>query len=195
MKVGIVGCAGRMGRMLVAETLVTDRCTLIGGTEHAKSPFLGSDLAALAGKDNVGLVVGSDTAALFAEADVVIDFTLPQTTIDHANAAAKSGTALVLGTTGLGVAEQMAVDKAVESVTIIQAANYSVGVNLLMALTTQLSGLLDNDYDIEIVEMHHRQKVDAPSGTALALGQAAASGRGVDLESVSERVRDGHTGE
>lgn len=195
MKVGIVGCAGRMGRMLVAETLATDRCALIGGTEHANSPFLGSDLAALAGKDNVGLVVGSDTAALFAEADVVIDFTLPQTTIDHANAAAKSGTALVLGTTGLGVAEQMAVEKAVERVTIIQAANYSVGVNLLMALTTQLSGLLNNDYDIEIVEMHHRHKVDAPSGTALALGQAAASGRGVDLESVSERVRDGHTGE
>ncbi|MBT4932006.1 MAG: 4-hydroxy-tetrahydrodipicolinate reductase [Rhodospirillaceae bacterium] len=195
MKVGIVGCAGRMGRMLVAETLATDGCALIGGTEHAESPFLGSDLAALAGIDNAGLVVGSDTNALFAEADVVIDFTLPQATIDHADAAVKSGTALVLGTTGLGVAEQMAIEKAAESVTVIQAANYSVGVNLLMALTTQVSGLLDNDYDIEIVEMHHRHKVDAPSGTALALGQAAADGRGVDLQSVSERVRDGHTGE
>jgi 4-hydroxy-tetrahydrodipicolinate reductase len=194
MKVGIVGCAGRMGRMLVAETLATDGCALIGGTEHADSPFLGADLAALAGIDNAGMHVGSDTNALFAEADVVIDFTLPQATIDHADAAVKSGTALVLGTTGLGVAEQMAVDKAAESVTVIQAANYSVGVNLLMALTRQVAGLLDNDYDIEIVEMHHRHKVDAPSGTALALGQAAANGRGVDLQSVSERVRDGHTG-
>ncbi|MBC8267823.1 MAG: 4-hydroxy-tetrahydrodipicolinate reductase [Rhodospirillaceae bacterium] len=195
MKIGIVGCAGRMGRMLVAETLTTDGCALIGGTEHAESPFLGADLAALAGIDNAGLHVGSDTNALFAEADVVIDFTLPQATIDHADAAAKSGTALVLGTTGLGVAEQMAVERAAESVTVVQAANYSVGVNLLMALTKQMAGLLDNDYDIEIVEMHHRHKVDAPSGTALALGQAAADGRGVDLQGVSERVRDGHTGE
>jgi 4-hydroxy-tetrahydrodipicolinate reductase len=194
MKIGIVGCAGRMGRMLVAQTLATEGCALIGGTEHAESPFLGQDVAALAGVDNAGLHVSSDTDALFAEADVVIDFTLPQATIDHVDAAAKHGTALVLGTTGLGVGEQVAVEKAAASVAIVQAANYSVGVNLLMGLTTQVAGILDEDYDIEIVEMHHRHKVDAPSGTALALGQSAAEGRGVDLGAVSQRVRDGHTG-
>lgn len=194
MKIGIVGCAGRMGRMLVAETLTTDGCTLVGGTEHAQSPFLGQDVAALAGADNAGLIVGSDRDALFAVADVVIDFTLPQATIDHVNAALKHGTALVLGTTGLGAGEQEAIEKASTGIAIVQAANYSVGVNLLMGLTTRVAGILDNDYDIEIVEMHHRHKVDAPSGTALALGQSAAQGRGVDLKDVSQRVRDGHTG-
>jgi 4-hydroxy-tetrahydrodipicolinate reductase len=194
MKIGIVGCGGRMGRMLVAETMVTVSVTLIGGTEHGESPLLGIDVATLSGLDPCGLSVSSDTDALFAAADVVIDFTLPQATVAHAQAAAKHGTALVVGTTGLGRDEQVAVEKASASVAVVQAANYSVGVNLLSGLTTQVAGILEQDYDIEIVEMHHRHKVDAPSGTALALGQAAADGRGVDLESVSERVRDGHTG-
>ena len=194
MKIGIVGCAGRMGRMLVAETLVSDGCTLVGGVEHEQSPFLGVDLASLAGLDECGLVAGSDADALFSAADVVIDFTLPQAAIGHAEAAVRHGAALVIGTTGLGLVEQAAVEKAAQSVAVIQAANYSVGVNLLLGLTAQVAAILDNDYDIEIVEMHHRHKVDAPSGTALALGQAAADGRGVDLEAVSERVRDGHTG-
>ncbi len=194
MKIGVVGCAGRMGRMLVAQILASEDCTLIGGTEHSASPFLGNDVAALAGIDEAGLIVSSDTDTLFAAADVVIDFTLPQATIGHAEAAQKHSTALVIGTTGLGACEQAAVEKAAASVTVIQAANYSVGVNVLLGLTTQVAGILENDYDIEIVEMHHRHKVDAPSGTALALGHAAADGRGVDLDSVSERVRDGHTG-
>ncbi len=194
MKIGIVGCAGRMGRMLVAEALDSDGCTLIGGTEHAESPFLDQDVAALAGKDAAGLPVSADTDALFAAADVVIDFTLPQATIAHAEAATQHGTALVIGTTGLGGAEQGAVEKAADKVAVVQAANYSVGVNLLMGLTKQVAGILKADYDIEIVEMHHRHKVDAPSGTALALGTSAAEGRGVVLDDVSERVRDGHTG-
>jgi len=194
MKIGIVGCAGRMGRMLVAEIMAGGGATLIGGTEHGESAFLGQDIAALAGLDEAGITIGSDTDALFAAADVVIDFTLPQATIGHTQAAIKHGTALVIGTTGLGKEEQAAVEKASNSVAVVQAANYSVGINLLLGLTSQVAGVLENDYDIEILEMHHRHKVDAPSGTALALGQAAADGRGVDLEAVSERVRDGHTG-
>ena len=194
MKVGIVGCAGRMGRMLVAEILAGDGVTLIGGTEHGESAFLGQDIGGLAGLDEAGIVVGSDTDALFSKADVVIDFTLPQATIGHTQGAIKHGTALVIGTTGLGNEEQAAVAKASKNVAVIQAANFSVGVNLLLALTSQVAGVLGNDYDIEVLEMHHRHKVDAPSGTALALGQAAADGRGVDLEAVSKRVRDGHTG-
>ena len=194
MKIGIVGCAGRMGRMLVAETLTTEGADLAGGTEHAESPFLGHDVAGLAGRENSGLVVGSDTDALFAAADVVIDFTLPKATQGHAEAAQRNATAWVLGTTGLSDADQQAVNKAAETVAVVQAANYSVGVNLLQVLTRQVASALGNDYDIEILEMHHRHKVDAPSGTALALGKAAADGRGVDLDTVSERVRDGHTG-
>jgi len=194
MKIVIVGCAGRMGRMLVAEILAGDGATLIGGTEHGESAFLGQDIAVLAGLDEVGIVVSSDTDALFAAADVVIDFTLPQATIHHTQGAIKHGTALVIGTTGLGQEEQAAVEKASNSVAVVQAANYSVGVNLLLGLTSQVAGVLENDYDIEVLEMHHRHKVDAPSGTALALGQAAADGRGVDLEAVSARVRDGHIG-
>jgi 4-hydroxy-tetrahydrodipicolinate reductase len=194
MKVGIVGCAGRMGRMLVAETQAAQGCTLVGGVEHGQSPFLGADLGALAGLDDLGLLAESDSAALFEAADVVIDFTLRQAVIAHAEAAASHGAALVIGTTGLGPEDQAAVEKASQAVAVIQAANFSVGINLLLGLTAQVAAVLDNDYDIEIVEMHHRHKVDAPSGTALALGQAAAAGRGVDLEAVSTRVRDGHTG-
>jgi 4-hydroxy-tetrahydrodipicolinate reductase len=194
MKVGIVGCAGRMGRMLVAEILASDGVTLVGGTEHSESTFLGQDIAVLAGLDEAGIVVGSDTDSLFSAADVVIDFTLPQATIGHSQGAINHGTALIIGTTGLNKEEQAAVEKASKSVAVVQAANFSIGVNLLLALTSQVASVLGNDYDIEVYEMHHRHKVDAPSGTALALGQAAADGRGVDLEEVSERIRDGYTG-
>lgn len=194
MKIGVVGCAGRMGRMLVAEILATEGAVLVGGTEHSESVFLGQDIATLAGLDDVGIIVRSDIDALFSAADVVIDFTLPQATISHAEGAVKHGTALVIGTTGLNDEQQEAVEKASDRVAIIQAANFSVGVNLLLALSSRVSGALGDEYDIEIYEMHHRHKVDAPSGTALALGQAAAEGRGVILEEVSERTRDGNTG-
>ena len=183
-----------MGRILVAELLADDGVTLVGGTEHSESAFLGQDIAGLAGLDEAGIVVGSDTDALFSAADVVIDFTLPQATISHTQGVIKHGTALVIGTTGLRNEEQAAVEKASNRVAVIQAANFSVGVNLLLALTSQAASVLGNDYDIEVIEMHHRHKVDAPSGTALAFGQAAADGRGVDLKAVSERARDGHTG-
>ena len=194
MKIGVVGCAGRMGRMLVAEILTFKGVSLVGGTEHSESSFLGQDIATLAGLDEVGIVVGSNTDALFSFADVVIDFTLTQATISHTQGAVKHGTALVIGTTGLNEEQQAAVVKASDSVAVIQSANFSVGINLLLELTSQVSSILGSDYDIEIFEMHHRHKIDAPSGTALALGKAAADGRGVDLETVSERTRDGHTG-
>ena len=194
MKIGVVGCAGRMGRMLVAEILERDGCELAGGSEIPGSDAVGKDMAALAGFDAAGIAVVDDPQLVFAAADVVVDFTLPQATIGHAGLAAANGTALVIGTTGLSADQQSAVDAAATKVAVIQAANMSVGINLLLGLTAQVAGILGDDYDIEIVEMHHRHKVDAPSGTALALGQAAADGRAVDLEAVSQRVRDGHTG-
>ncbi len=195
MKIGIVGCAGRMGGMLVAEVLGRDGCELAGGLEVPGNKAVGKDVAALAGFDAAGILITDDANAMFAHADVVVDFTLPQATIENARLAALHGAALVIGTTGLNADQQAAVDAAAAKVAVVQAANMSVGINLLLGLTAQVAAILGEEYDIEIVEMHHRHKVDAPSGTALALGQAAADGRGVDLEAVSQRVRDGHTGE
>lgn len=195
MKIGITGCTGRMGRMLSQAVVQADEAELIGGTEAPGSPHVGSDLAALIEGMNTPVLIGDDARALFEAVDVVIDFTMPTATAGHAKLAGETGTAMVIGTTGLSPEHQQHIEQAAEKAAIVQAANYSVGVNLLLGLTEQTAAILGEDYDIEVLEMHHRHKVDAPSGTALAIGQAAANGRGVDLESVSQRVRDGITGE
>jgi len=194
MKIAIVGCAGRMGRMLVQEVIATEGCALAGGTEPAGSPHLGADPAVLAGLEPSGLAITDDTRAVFAQADAVIDFTAPAATVEHAKIAAETGTALVIGTTGMGDDDIVKVEDAAAGIPIVLAPNMSVGVNLLFALTERVAKTLGIDYDIEILEMHHRHKVDAPSGTALGLGRAAAKGRGVALSEVAETVRDGHTG-
>ncbi len=194
MKIGIVGCAGRMGRMLVREVAATPGCTLAGGTERVGGPALGQDIGLLAGVGALGVTAIDDAAALFAEADAVIDFTSPDASVRHAALAAQSETVLVVGTTGFAPAQQAAIAQAATHTPIVQAPNMSVGVNLLLALVEQAARRLGEDYDIEVLEMHHRNKVDAPSGTALGLGQAAAAGRGVALEEVWQKVRDGHTG-
>lgn len=192
--IGILGCAGRMGRSLIAAGIDAG-ATIAGGTERPGAVAIGIDLGTLAGRDPLGVAVTDDTAALFALADVVIDFTAPVAAPSHATLAAKAGKALVIGTTGLSVDQQAAIDLAASHVPVVQAANFSLGVNLLAALTRKVASILGpSQWDIEVIEMHHRHKVDAPSGTALALGRAAADGRGVDLDTVSDRVRDGHTG-
>lgn len=194
MKIGVVGCAGRMGQMLVREIAATAGCTLSGGTERVGGPALGKDLGTLAGIEPLGVVAIDDPAVLFAEADAVIDFTSADAAERHAALAAQSETVLVIGTTGLNPAQQAAIVQAASHTPIIQSPNMSLGVNLLLALVEQVARSLDEDYDIDILEMHHRRKVDAPSGTALGLGRAAAAGRGVALEDVWQKVRDGHTG-
>ena len=194
MKIGIVGCAGRMGRALIAEIAATPGARFAGGTERPGSEFLGKDAAAVAGLEPMGLIVGADARALFVASDAIVDFTAAAVVPVHAALAAETGRALVVGTTGLDAAQQAAVEKAATRVAVVQAANMSIGVNLLLGLTRQVAATLGADYDIEIVEMHHRHKVDAPSGTALALGRAAADGRGVRLDDVAQRTRDGLTG-
>lgn len=194
MKIAIVGCAGRMGRMLVKEVLETEGCSLSGGTALRGAVEIGMDLGSLVGKPMIGVPVTDDTEAVFLAADAVIDFTSPQATVAHAALAKKYGTALVVGTTGMTADQQAALHDAAGEVPVVFAPNMSVGVNLLFALTQKVAATLGIDYDIEIVEMHHRHKVDAPSGTALGLGRAAAAGRKVDLEEMMETVRDGHTG-
>lgn len=194
MKIAVVGCSGRMGRMLVHAIATTPGCTLAGGTDREGSPFLGQDPAVLAGLEPSGLAVTADARAVFEAADAVIDFTVPAATVGHARLAAETGTALVVGTTGLSKDQSAEVAAATQSVPIVMAPNFSVGVNLLFALTELVASKLGIDYDIEIVEMHHRHKVDAPSGTALGIGRAAAKGRGVDLDAAAVMSREGITG-
>ncbi|MBL8643168.1 MAG: 4-hydroxy-tetrahydrodipicolinate reductase [Rhodospirillaceae bacterium] len=192
-KIGIVGCAGRMGRMLVQEVLATPGAVLSGGTEPA-GPLVGTDIGLLVGAKTIGVPVGSDAAQLFAACDAVIDFTVPAATLYHASLAAKTGKVLVIGTTGLGADVLAAIETAAKSAPLVYAPNFSIGVNVLFALTEKLSSTLGPDYDIDILEMHHRHKVDAPSGTALGLGEAAARGRKVKLADVARRTRDGQVG-
>ncbi|MEK9672059.1 MAG: 4-hydroxy-tetrahydrodipicolinate reductase [Rhodospirillaceae bacterium] len=194
MKIGIVGCGGRMGRMLI-ETVIETRCAdLAGGAEAPGSDLVGTDLGALAGVASQGVAVGDNAAALFAASDVVIDFTVPAVTAANAALAAKTGTAMVIGTTGLDAAQQAAVAAASKQAPVVQAGNMSLGVNLLVGLAEQVAAALGSDYDIEVVEMHHKHKIDAPSGTALMLGRAAAAGRGVDHDASAVLSREGHTG-
>ena len=194
LKIAVVGCAGRMGINLLRQIAATDGCVIAGGTERPGSDALGKDLGAIAGLDDVGIVVSEDTAAVIAAADAILDFTVPAATVAHAKLCAEHGTAHVVGTTGLDADQDAAVLQAADKTAVIRGANMSVGVNLLLGLTRKVAAMLDPDWDIEVVEMHHRHKVDAPSGTALALGKAAADGRDVDHDSVADRGRDGITG-
>lgn len=195
VKIGVVGCSGRMGRTLLRLTAETDGFAIAGGTERPGHDALGTDLGVLAGLPATGLTVGDDPAALFADSDVVLDFTLPAASVRHAALAADSGTGLVLGTTGLSLEEQQAVADAAARAPIMQAGNMSLGVNLLVELTRQVAAALDADFDVEVLEMHHHHKVDAPSGTALMLGRAAAEARGIAHDDAHvESGRDGITG-
>ncbi|MFD2261675.1 4-hydroxy-tetrahydrodipicolinate reductase [Lacibacterium aquatile] len=194
MKIGICGGAGRMGQMLIRQVRKTKGVDLVGVLERSGSPLIGQDAGVQAGIGHIGVAMTGDPALVFAAADVVIDFTAPVATASHAVLAGVHKTALVIGTTGIGPNEQFSIDSAAHQTVIVQAPNMAVGVVLLSAAIEQVARTLDTDFDIEIVEMHHRHKVDAPSGTALYLGEAAARGRGVNLAEQSVRSRDGHTG-
>ncbi len=193
-RIGVVGCAGHMGVMLVRQVVATEGCALAGGTERPDSPALGRDVGELAGLGPTGMTVGDAPAELFSRSDAVLDFTVPAATAEHARLAAAAGVVLVVGTTGIEAEHEAALRRAAERTAIVHGANMSLGVNLLIALTRQVAARLGDEFDIEILEMHHRRKVDAPSGTALALGRAAAEGRGVDHDAVAARGRDGITG-
>jgi 4-hydroxy-tetrahydrodipicolinate reductase len=194
LKIAVVGCAGRMGINLLRQIDATKGCVISGGTERSGSEALGKDLGAIAGLDDLGITVTDDAAAAIAAADAILDFTAPSATALHAALCAEHGTTHIIGTTGLSEDEEAAVAAATKKTAVVRGANMSVGVNLLLGLTRKVAAMLDPDWDIEVVEMHHRHKVDAPSGTALALGKAAAEGRQVDHDAVADRGRDGITG-
>jgi 4-hydroxy-tetrahydrodipicolinate reductase len=194
MKIAVMGAAGRMGRQLISAIAATPGCVVSGATETAGSPLIGKDAGELAGLERLGALISSDAAAVIADADAIVDFTVPKASVEFARLAAKSGTAHIIGTTGFDAAAEAAIADAASKTAIVKAGNMSLGVNLLVALTRQVAAALGNDFDIEILEMHHRMKVDAPSGTALMLGEAAADGRDIPLGEHSVRTRDGHTG-
>jgi 4-hydroxy-tetrahydrodipicolinate reductase len=195
MKIGVVGAAGRMGRMLVREVAATEGCRLAGAVEAAGRPEIGRDAGEVAGVGALGIAIGDDPVPLFAEMDAVLEFSTPAATVAHAALAAQGKVIHVIGTTGLDADQASALRRAARHVPIVWAPNMSAGINLLLRLIEELAGRLGDDWDIEVLEMHHRHKVDAPSGTALALGRAAAAGRGVELDAVAQRGRDGMTGE
>ena len=193
IRIGIPGAAGRMGRMLIREIAAAPGLELAAATDLAGSEAIGQDSGLLAGTGSNGVTIAGEAAAL-AAADVIIDFTSPAASVAHAAIAARAGRALVVGTTGLAAADEAALAKAAETIPLVYCANTSVGVTLLARLVEQVAAQLVDGWDIEILEAHHHHKVDAPSGTALALGEAAARGRKVALDEVSDMVRKGQTG-
>ncbi|MEQ1648753.1 MAG: 4-hydroxy-tetrahydrodipicolinate reductase [Hyphomicrobiaceae bacterium] len=195
MKIAIVGAAGRMGRELVKAVHATEGATLAGAIEQKGSIAVGQDVGLLAGLGKVGVLISDDPLAVFAKVDGVLDFTVPKATIEFAALAANARIVHIIGTTGCSEADDAKIKAAARHARIVKAGNMSFGVNLLVELAKRIAASLDEDFDVEVLEMHHRMKVDAPSGTALMLGEAIAEGRKVSLKDKAVRSRDGVTGE
>ncbi|MEZ2130179.1 MULTISPECIES: 4-hydroxy-tetrahydrodipicolinate reductase [unclassified Sinorhizobium] len=195
MKLVVVGAAGRMGQTLIRLIHGTEGATLHAAVERPGSPFIGKDAGEIAGLGPIGVTVTDDPLNAFLHADGVVDFTSPAGSVAFAGLSAQARIAHVIGTTGCSAEDDAKIKAAARHARIVKSGNMSLGVNLLSVLTEQAArALAPSDWDIEILEMHHKHKVDAPSGTALLLGEAAAHGRGIDLSAHSVRVRDGHTG-
>lgn len=194
MRLVVVGAAGRMGRALVRLIEETPGAELCGALERPGSPSLGADAGTLAGCRHTGVKVSDDALPLIVDADGILDFSSPATSVALAGLAAQARIVHVIGTTGFATADLATLAAAARHATIVRSGNMSLGVNLLAGLARQAAKALGESFDVEIVEMHHRMKVDAPSGTALLLGEAAAEGLGVSLDTHAVRGRDGVTG-
>jgi 4-hydroxy-tetrahydrodipicolinate reductase len=194
MKLVVTGAAGRMGQELIRAIKAVPGAVLAGAIEREGSEAIGKDAGLLAGAGECGVLITPDPLPVFAGAEGVLDFTAPKASVEFAGLAAQARIVHVLGTTGMAAADEEKVRAAARHAAIVKSGNFSLGVNLAAILVEQAARGLTPEYDIEILEMHHRHKVDAPSGTALLLGEAAAAGRGIALRENSVRVRDGHTG-
>jgi len=192
MRLVIAGAGGRMGRTLIKAIADTKGLVVAGALEDARSPLVGQDSGVLAGLPANGVVLTTDAKTLLANADGIIDFTVPKACT--VLAALTAGKVHIVGTTGHSADEDAAIRNSAKTAVVVKSGNFSMGVNLLAALTKRVAKTLDDDFDIEIFEMHHNKKIDAPSGTALMFGRAAAAGRGIDLAQHSARGRDGETG-
>jgi 4-hydroxy-tetrahydrodipicolinate reductase len=194
MKLAIAGAGGRMGRVLTRIVHDSHGCEIAGAFEATGSPHIGLDAGALAGIGPIGVEITDDPLPLFTSIEGVLDFTVPKATLEIAELAAQARIVHVIGTTGIDTAGEARIKAASRHARIVKSGNMSLGVNLLAARVRKVAATLGPDFDIEILEMHHRHKIDAPSGTALLLGRAAADGRAIDLDGHSVRSRDGHTG-
>ena len=194
MRFCIAGASGRMGRMLIEAVLASPGDALSGALDQPGSAALGQDAAAFLGRDS-GVLITADLRAGLAGADVLIDFTRPEGTLAHLAACRELGVRAVIGTTGFDDAGKAAIADAARQIPIVFAPNMSVGVNVVMKLLDMAARALSTGYDIEVIEAHHRHKVDAPSGTALAMGEVLASALGRDLAECAVYAREGHTGE
>jgi len=194
MRLIVAGAGGRMGRALTRVIAETEGAVLTGALEAPGSELLGKDAGTLAGLPANGVMLSADLWSLSKDADGILDFTVPGATIANVAIAAQRGLVHVIGTTGLSASDNAVIKSVTSQAVVVQSGNMSLGVNLLAALVKRVAQSLDDGFDIEILEMHHRAKIDAPSGTALLLGEAAAAGRKIDLDQHSARGRDGHTG-
>jgi len=194
MRLIVAGAGGRMGRTLIKAIAETPGLTLAGATEGDGSPFLGQDSGVLAGLPPNRINVVSEVRPLTLAADAIVDFTVPAATVALAVLAAETKLAHIIGTTGTSAKDDAKIAEAAKHTAIMKSGNMSLGVNLLAVLARKVAATLGEEFDIEIIEMHHNKKIDAPSGTALLFGAAAAAGRRIDLKTHSERGRDGHTG-
>jgi 4-hydroxy-tetrahydrodipicolinate reductase len=194
MKIAVLGAGGRMGQALARVLADTPGCALAGGIEAKGSPYVGRDIGEVAGLEPIGIAITDAPLPVFAAVDGVLDFTTPASTLEFVALSAQARLVHVIGTTGLSAADEAKIEAAARHATIVKAGNMSLGVNLLAALTARVAAALGAEFDIEILEMHHKHKRDAPSGTSLMLGRAAAEARGVSLKDRAVWTRDGDTG-
>jgi len=194
MKLAVVGAGGRMGRTLIRAIAETEGVTLSGAIEREGAAEIGADSGILANLGENGIAVTDDALSVFAASDGFVDFTIPAASVEFSALAAQARIVHVIGTTGCSADDEARFDAAARHARIVKSGNMSLGVNLLAVLVRQAAQALGTDFDIEVLEMHHKHKIDAPSGTALLLGEAAAQGRGIDVETHSVRSRDGITG-
>lgn len=190
----VTGASGRMGQMLIRTIMASGKARVSAAVERPGHDWIGQDLRDCMADGPDGVTVTDDPLEAFSTARAVLDFTAPAATIEFAALAAQARMVHVIGTTGMDKDHIARLEPAARHATIIRAGNMSLGVNLLVQLTKKVAAALDEDFDIEVIEAHHHHKVDAPSGTALMLGEAAAEGRGVALDDVADRARDGITG-
>jgi len=194
-RIAITGAAGRMGRSLIEACKQTAGLELTVALEHPDNSLLGSDAGDLAGTGKLGIQVGADLAAVTGDFDVLIDFTRPEPTLANLEICRQAGRHMVIGTTGFSDAEKARITAASHDIGVVFAPNMSVGVNVCLKLLELAAGVLGDDFDVEVIEAHHRHKVDAPSGTALRMGEVVAEALGRDLKSCAVYGREGHTGE
>jgi 4-hydroxy-tetrahydrodipicolinate reductase len=195
LKIAVMGASGRMGRTLTQVVHATRGCQIMGAVEQKGSLAVGQDVGLLAGLGKLGVLITDDPLPVIRDAQAILDFTVPAASVELSALSAQARIVHVMGTTGFSPEQERRIEAAARHATIVKAGNMSLGVNLLLEITRRVAAALEAaDFDIEVVEMHHKHKIDAPSGTAMMLGRAAAEGRKVDLATHAVRVRDGHTG-